>query len=873
MSSVSIPTRTISNYSRFLPKPSENTCSVYDTEENELVTTKNGKNISIVWKVGGFTKRKFSFQGDHHCSLPLLFTDGTCNYVAIGTWNRLIIFDELGNESFWPLDSFVSSTRDVCIALWDLSWAIILSWTPNNKYDEVVYLLFHKKQKRLYLLSGIHRGEHIVYGCSDLPLLVTWDEVLDTLSLLVCNETKIPDNNEDSKHSVFVDRLNQIFQATPKELCCFHDELGQLYLAILDQYSYLYFLQVPGASWSRKKQNHLQLETLQWMLMKKAEDFTSIQSLIISREEFYDLLCLDKMGTCHVYVGCQWILQFQIFSVDVESSLSIRLLWSMGAKNDKEEEENCTSAKQNSLKCFKDPVAFGITLEYHSTTYRISLDCFRPHTQPTKDMLICAFAALKPEWACVLRSLWIFHKFQLYDCISVSLDHCLEWKSLEQSLDVLKKYVLGHSLVQGGSQNTCLNPTLLSSLLMQLSSSIKGNNITKQQVPFASSCDDYSLTNYLTSKYSLFCETWQIPFPSETNKNHDDDNNNNNNNSFHSSSFEALENRPHQGRATFRDDSAGETLLYALANVFHLLYECYKTFVTKMNHLELIARQVRGLISLLGLSAWMEHYNGDWLTLTGNLRNCSSSSSSSSYCCCCCILDALSSAMVGSFQDLTVLKKNIQNFSFRGIYNPLQRLETICHIMESIFLPNDSSPKNMLSLVVEMRDMLPSLPSSISIPIYDALQVESFYSHEDDDIGSNLQHWDNASSWLLLGMETKEWNQISQPQMESMEDELIVDFDSSNYVSGMEMNDPWIDMRFAADRRIIEVRNLLDSASPITLDSMDLKTLYDATTLSANKLLAMLLKNLGVCIGRGAFALATCVSVDPTESIVIPKIW
>ncbi|EME28285.1 anaphase-promoting complex subunit 1 [Galdieria sulphuraria] len=840
--------------SKFVPKPGEKTC-VYGTEENELVLHKNGKNISIVWKVADWTKRKFSFvaEGDR-VSLPVLFTDGTYDYVAVCISDRLILFDEMGNDNFWQLGYGFSGS--VCCELLELSWAVILPLTPNNKYSskDTVYLLFQKKQRKLYFLRGVHQGERIIYCSSDLPLLVTYDEVLETMSLVLCNEEKIESErdisvDETDLDSFFVDRVDEVFHITPKEFSFFHDELGQLYLAILDQYAYLYMLLVQGASWSERKQNNMHLEKLH--LKMKLEAFISIQAVAITREEFKDLLCLDAMGLFHVYIGCQWIFRFELFWIS-EASVSFALV--TRAYDSYQREGNQLSCFVRSL---KDSVSSSVTLEWNDNQfYRISLDCFRPHSQPTKDILICSFAALKPELSCLLRSLWIFYMHCQHNDRSfstASLEHCKEWKSLEQSLDILRNYLLhayenslGLSCVVEGLLSKLLNGGLKEELLRNTKNDENARSLLLY---------DYSFNSYLARKYSIFYKNENISFlPWEI-----------------SSSQIQMDTRILISKA----DSIGQ-IVYSIATAFHLLYECYKTCVTNENQLEAVARQVKKWIALLGCSSWMEHYDRDLLhPIYYDHQQLEELSTPL-----CCIFDALSSAVIGNLEDLALLKATIQKFHFRGLYNPLERLEKICVALEMIFQNDNGSLESIVSIPSFVQNILPTLPLSLSTPIYDTLQNCKFLndSYKDNWIDAQLNNLYNDDIFKLLGMEemeTSEWNMSHKLEMESMYmEDLLLDFDTSNYTSGMEVNDPCIHMRFAADRRTMEVQNLLDSASPLSLDSLDLKALYedDSVTVSSNKLLGRLLKNLGVCIGRGAFALGTYISFDPTEPIVIPKI-
>ncbi|GJQ12371.1 hypothetical protein GpartN1_g4162.t1 [Galdieria partita] len=845
----------VTPYSRFVAKPGEKSC-VYGTEENELVLNKNGKNISIVWKVEGWTKRKLSFvaEGDH-ISLPLLFTDGTYDYLAVCVSDRLILFDEMGTEYFWQLGQY--SSNSVCCELLELSWALILGLTPKNEYHskDTLYLLFQKKQRRLYFLRGIHQGERIVYCSSDLPLLVTYDQVLETLSLVLCNEEKIEREGDvpvDQKDlsSFFVDRIEEVSQVTPKEFHFFHDEIGQLYLAILDQYGCLYILQVQGANWSTRKQNNMYIEKLE--LQMKMETFISIQAMTITREEFRDLLCLDGMGVFHVYIGCHCIFRFELLRMSEASVFFVLVKGANDCFKVEREQSLCL------IRSLKDSVASSITLEMDDNQmYRISLDCFRPHSQPTKDVLICALAALKSELCCVLRSLWIFHMYCQHDNYSystLSQDHCMEWKSLEQSLDILRKYLL--YAYENSLEWTCVVDSLLcklssGELRKELFRSTKDDTNDQSLLVY-----DYSFNNYLTRKYSIFYKNTFISFPWETNDSQVQKDN---------------------GMLISTTNTIGQ-IFYSVANVFHLLYESYKTCVTNENQLEAVATQIRKWLPLLGLSSWMEHYDRDLLHPTFHHQQLEELSAT----CVCCIFDALSSAIVGSFQELTLLKTTIQSFHFRGICNPLLRLERICVALEIIFQNDCDCLENLIAIPSFVEDILPTLPISLSTPIYDVLQASKFSFDSHDKKKNNWidaplydLYSDDISRLLGMEMETSEWNISLKMEMESMYmEDLVIDFDSSNYTSGMEMNDPCIHMRFAADRRTLEVQNLLDSASPLSLDSLDLKTLYeeDSVTVSSVKLLGRLQKNLGVCIGRGAFTLGTYISFDPTEPIVIPKV-
>lgn len=829
----SCPLRETTPYSKFAPKPSENT-SVYSTEEHELLVYKDEQNVDIIWKVAGFTKRKFSFVAEEDpISSPVLFSDGSRDLVAIVGANRLVLFDETGTDLFWQLEYVFSSSFSS--NLLELSWAIILPLTSNNK--SILYLLFQKKERKLYFLRGIHQGERVVYCCADLPLLVTYDEVLETLSLVLCNEEKTPCDGDvcfgkQDLDSLFIERIDEMFQVTPKELCFFHDEMGQLYLAIVDHEAYLYFLRVQGAIWSPKKQSNMHVEKLQ--LEKKLKAFVSIQAVLLTREEFHDLLCLDNMGILHVYVGCLWIFRFQLFWVS-EVSISFTVI------RDNEELLKREGRLSFRIKSLKDSIASNITLEMEDgRLFRTSLDCFRPHTQPTKDMLTCSFAALTPELGCLLRSLWIFYMFQDWNDPLSTLSHCIEWKSLEQSLEILRRYFVyahEHSLEWND---------VVDLILSKLSNGEVGARNESVQ-----SLSDYSFMSYLTRKYSIFYKTWNIPHPLEEN-----------------SLQVPMDNRP---LIPFHD-SIGQ-ILYSLTSVFHLLYESYKTCITNENHLEAVARELKEWASLLGLTEWMEHYDRDLLHPTYyNYQYVVQVPSP------CCIFDALSGAIIGSFRDWNCLKKAIQSFSFRGLYHPLQRLDKICTAIEIIF---QKDTQTTIAIPSWLQDILPTLPLSLSTLLYDALHMLKLHSNEDNNnwMESHLDclYYDNFSRWLGMEMETRGWNTSHNVvEIESMyQEDLITDFDASHYTSGMEMNDPCVDMRFAADRRTLEVQHALDSASPLSLDSVDWKDLYenDSPVVSSNKLLGKLQKNLGVCIGRGAFTLSTFISFDPTEPIRIPQIW
>eukprot|EP00871_Galdieria_phlegrea_P003648 jgi/Galph1/4284/GphlegSOOS_G2887.1 len=811
-------------------------CSV----ENELNLTCRGDDYVLLWKAGGAVKRKFSWRATNHdVSFPNFFRDEQGHeHIAVGVGDRLYLFGSSGVVDCLQLGYPVAGPN-VSLFLTDYGLFVPVKMTKHvNWHKSERYLLLSRKDRQLYPIQGLQDGEKILYCSPEWPLIIVYDDIIENISILVWERKQV----ETSGHATIVgysmQRVIEMILSKPKDVCVFHDAMANLCIAILDKDGTLRILTSDELFTTQQQNwNYLSLEKIKITCV--IENIAAISALRLCRPDLLDLLCVDRNGCCKIYIGSHEICSYWLIYTSDET-VSVKL----------ERNNEIHGIVENLvfvIRALRDPIGSCVSCETdNGNCFRICLNNFKPETQPTLDVLTCACVALSPEWACFLRSLYIYY-FHRHD---VALQHTVEetngneWQSIVAAMNELVEHIMKQ---KGQPLNLSVSSRM--SLFLQDTQNDINNHILVDPIHDGILTTKYASCRHILNQISPMDDKrstrWKV-----------------------GTEFEVAKDVV---------NVCVQEILIRLAQSLHFLYESYKTSILCEQYLAAVASLNKRILECLGWTDWIEHYCRD-LLWEEELLCFSDESYQPAY----CIFDVLSLVISGHFEDLFHFKSCLEAFGLHNSFYPFQRLVSICHGLQVIF-KEENALEELVEIPSLLEDILPSLPCSLAVPFYDALQTLKFVVPTQNNVllkelverYLNSVHDDNFSKLYATHHSRTDTVPKVKFDVESMFlEDIVLDSDATKYFSGMEVNDLCIKMRFSADQRVVEVQHLLNSACPLSVDSVDWKSLYEddnSNVISQTKLLSRLQKNLGVCVGRGAFVLGTYVSNDPTEPIMIPK--